>query len=250
MQEDILLKNRFRDLANRAYEQNQFTFTGFLNAMEISTLGSCAKELSYIPYTIFGGYEGSERQIVRFGSNEMFGYEIEFPICCILVEPLLKKFSDEFSHRDFLGALMNLGMERTTIGDIVVQKQSAHIFCLEKMAPFILDNLKKVKHTHMKCEIVKDLPETIFHVFTDLEVIVPSERIDAVLSKVLQMSRSKSIQLFQERKIFVNTKLCENNTYSLKKNDIIAVRGVGKMKYEGVIYETKKEKRCVRLKKY
>lgn len=250
MQEDILLKNRFQDLASRAYEHNQYTFTGFLNAMETSTLAVYAKEFSYVPYTLSGGYEGSERQVARFGSEKMLGYEMEFPICCILAEPLIKKFADQFSHRDFLGALMNLGIERNTIGDIVVQKQSAYIFCLEKMAPFILDNLDKVKHTHMKCSIVQKLPEEVFHVFVELEVVVASERIDTVLSKVLHMSRSQSMQLFQEKKVFVNARLCENNTYGLKKDDIIAVRGFGKMIYEGIAYETKKEKLCVRLKKY
>ena len=250
MQEELLLKNRFQDLASKAYEHNQYTFTNFLNAMEVSTLLACVKEFSYVPFALSGGYEGSERQVARFGSEQMLGYEMEFPICCILVEPLIKKFADEFSHRDFLGALMNLGIERNTIGDIVLQKQAAYLFCLEKIAPFILENLDKVKHTSVKCKIVESIPEEVFRVYEKLETVVSSERIDAVLSKVLHMSRSQSVLLFQEKKIFVNAKLCENTTYQLKKGDIVAVRGFGKMIYEGIAYETKKEKLCVRLKKY
>lgn len=250
MQEDILLKSRFQDLAGNAYEHNQYTFTGFLNAMEISTFMACTKDFSYVPYTLYGGYEGSERQVVRFGSEEMLGYEMPFPICCILIEPLIKKFADEFSHRDFLGALMNLGIERSMIGDIVVSNQSGYVFCLEKMAPFIMEQVDKVKHTHMKCSQVEELPKEIFHTFEELSVIVASERIDAVLSKVLKMSRSQSLNLFQEKKIFVNARLCENNNVIVKAGDIISVRGFGKLVYEGLRYQTKKDKLCVQLKRY
>lgn len=250
MQEEELLKRRLQDLADRAYEHNQYTFSDFLNVMELSVLASCEKNFSYIPYTLFGGYEGSERQIARFGSEEQLGYEMPFPVQCILAEPLIKKFADQFSHRDFLGALMNLGIERSMIGDIVVHEQSAYLFCLERMAPYILDNLDKVKHTHMKCRLVEELPPEVFHAFEELQVIVASERVDGILAKLLRMSRSQVLQLFQEKKIFVNSRLCENNNLLLKKNDVISVRGYGKMIYQGIQYQTKKNKLNVQVERY
>lgn len=250
MQEEELLKGRLQELADRSYEHNQYTFTDFLNVMELSTLVTYGKNFSYIPYTMSGGYEGSERQIVRFGSEEMLGYEMPFPIKCILVEPLIKKFADQFSHRDFLGALMNLGIERSMIGDIVVYEQSAYVFCLEKMASYIMDNLDKVKHTHMKCQTVEELPTEVFHAFEELQVIVASERVDGIVAKLLHISRSQVLLLFQEKKIFVNSRLCENHTQLLKKGDMISVRGYGKMIYEGIQYQTKKEKLNVQVKRF
>ena len=70
------------------------------------------KEISYVPFDVFGGTENCERLMIRFGSEELFGYEEPFPICCLLAEPLIEKFADNFTHRDFLGAIMNLGIER------------------------------------------------------------------------------------------------------------------------------------------
>ena len=250
MQEEELLKSRLQDLADRSYEHNQYTSSDFLNVMELSTLATRGKNLAHVPYTLSGGYEGSERQIVRFGSEEMLGYEMPFPIKCVLIEPLIKKFADQFSHRDFLGALMNLGIQRSMIGDIVVHDQSAYVFCLEKMAPYIMENMDKVKHTHMKCQMVEELPTEVFHAFEELQVIVASERIDGIIAKLLHMSRSQVLQLFQEKKIFVNSRLCENNNQILKMDDIISVRGYGKMVYQGIQYQTKKDKLNVQVKKY
>ncbi|MDD2971462.1 MAG: YlmH/Sll1252 family protein [Lachnospiraceae bacterium] len=250
MQEEELLKSRLQDLASRAYEHNQYTFSDFLNAMELSVFMSEAKRLSFVPFQLYGGYEGSERQMIRFGSEEMLGYEMPFPIQCILIEPLIKKFADEFSHRDFLGALMNLGIERSMIGDIVLHDQSAYVFCTEKMSAYMMEQVDQVKHTHMKCRMVEELPAEIFHAFEVLHVIVSSERIDGIIAKLLHMSRSQVIRLFQEKKIFVNSRLCENNNQLLKINDTVSVRGYGKMIYEGIQYQTKKDKLNVQIRKY
>ena len=101
--------NRLRDLANKSYQQNIYTFSAFLGLSEISVYEQMKKEISFAHPMLFGGYGMAERQMVRFGSPQEFGYEEEFPITCIHVTPLLAKFADELSHRDFLGALMNLG---------------------------------------------------------------------------------------------------------------------------------------------
>lgn len=250
MLEEQLLRNRFIELANRAYEHNRYTFTSFLNQAEINLLCQTMKGIGNIPFTLEGGYENSERKMAGFGAAETLGYDCEFPMTCVLAEPLMKKFADDFSHRDFLGALMNLGIERSTIGDIVLSEERVYIFCTETIADFLCENLKKVKHTHMKCCRTEKLPEQVFERYEELEEIVSSERIDAVLAKISHMSRSQSLELFREKKVFVNSVLCESNDYLLKKGDVLSARGIGKMLYEGVVYRTKKDKLRIRIKKY
>lgn len=250
MQEDQLLKNRFTELANRAYEHNQYTFTDFLNINEIAALYQYAPAFTYVPFTLCGGYVNSERKIARFGSVEALGYEIPFPIGCILVQPLIKKFADEFSHRDFLGALMNLGIERSTIGDIVIRNQEAYVFCTEIIAPYICDSLDQVKHTHVKCSLSKMEQAEPEEEYEQVEEIVASVRIDVILSKLYHLSRSQSLELFRGKKVFVNSLLCENNGRQLKKGDVVAARGFGKMVYDGVLGETKKEKLKILVKIY
>lgn len=242
-----LLKKRLAELAEKSYRNNQYVFTNFLNMAEMTAFYEMRKEISYIPFTAFGGAENCERLMLRFGSEEMFGYEEPFPICCIQAEPLIEKFADNFTHRDFLGAIMNLGIEREIVGDIAIKGKKAYIFCTEKIAPYIAENLVQVKHTSMRCTVLSQAPDILKPTFERKEVTAASERIDAVLGKLLNLSRSQSILAFREKKVFVNGRQCENNSYQLKKGDVVTCRGFGKFIYEGVKYETKKGKICAEV---
>ncbi len=245
-----LLEKRLLELAKKSYQNNIYLFTNFLNMAELDVLYQMQKELSFVPFTAFGGAENCERLMVRFGSPELFSYEESFPICCIQAEPLIEKFADTFSHRDFLGALMNLGIEREVIGDIAIKGKTAYIFCLEKMAEYVADNLTQVKHTHMSCTILKEAPDILKPVLEKREVTAASERIDAVLGKLCNLSRSQSILAFREKKVFVNGRQCENNSYQLKPKDVVTYRGFGKFVYEGVKYKTKKDRICAEVSVY
>ena len=245
-----LLKKRLTELAEKSYRNNQYVFTNFLNMAEMNAFFEMRKEISYIPFTAFGGTENCERQMLRFGSEEMFGYEEAFPICCIQAEPLIEKFADNFTHRDFLGAIMNLGIEREVVGDIAIKGKKAYIFCTEKIAPYIEENLTQVKHTSMRCTVLSKAPDILKPTLEKREVTAASERIDAVLGKLLNLSRSQSILTFREKKVFVNGRQCENNSYQLKSGDVITCRGFGKFIYEGVKYETKKGKICAEVSVY
>ena len=108
MNEEQVLIARLQDLAKRAYRQNIYTYTGFLTPAELAVVYEKQADFSFVGMTCFGGTPECERQMVQFGSEELFGYAGVFPISIILVEPLLDKFAEDLSHRDFLGALMNL----------------------------------------------------------------------------------------------------------------------------------------------
>ena len=114
-----LLEKRFAELADRAWQQNLFVFTGFLSLAEQEVLWRSAAKAG-VHIELYGGMDGAERCMGRFGDPEEFGYEEPFPICAVKIEPLAEKFAENFSHRDFMGAILNLGIDRSTIGDICV----------------------------------------------------------------------------------------------------------------------------------
>ena len=80
-EEDQILRKHFTDLARKADQSHIATFTGFLSLPEQSVFYSM--DFSYVPYCVFGGQEGCERAVIRFGE------EWEFPICCIKMAPLM-----------------------------------------------------------------------------------------------------------------------------------------------------------------
>lgn len=250
IKEDEILKKRIIELAGKCYGNSQFIFTDFLSPSEISIVLNMQNEIEYVDYELYGGAEMCERKVLKLGSCEMFGYDEDYPISCIIIEPLIKKFADNLSHRDYLGALMNLGIERSTIGDIFVKDKTAYIFCVDRIADYISENLDQVRHTHVKCIITKDKVDAIEPDLKDTDIVVNSERIDAIIAKVYKMSRSQSIEYFREKKVFINGRTMENNSYILKPDDVVSVRGFGKFIFDGMENETKKGRIKVRVKIY
>lgn len=244
------MKNRFLELAKRSYEQNTYTFTGFLGLTEQSLFWEIEKEVAFAGYTLEGGNSICDRKVVRFGKQEELGYEEEFPIVCIKMTPLIKKFSDEFSHRDFLGAIMNLGIDRSTIGDIFIQENEGYVFCLSSISDYIQESLDKVKHTNIKCEKIKDSLRFIKDKGKTLEITVTSDRIDVVVSGVYHISRSESLSYFVKGIVYVNGRLCTSNAKVLKEGDVVNVRGMGKFLYQGINHITKKDKCRISVQHY
>ncbi len=251
--EDIKLIKRFNELAGRSYNNNVFTFTGFLSLPEQETFYSVTGEVKHAGYRLFGGASECERKMLRFGNPESFGYEEDFPISIVIIKPLMAKFSDELTHRDFLGALMNLGIERSTLGDILVSQNEAAVFCQTGIADFINTELTRVKHTSVKttvisCEEYEEIrPE---QQYKDINETVSSKRADLIIAKLCKLSRSAVLELFRTGLVAVNGRLLENNSAQLSCGDIISIRGYGKFLYEKDEYVNKKGKINIRIKKY
>lgn len=250
MSEKTLLTKRLTELANRSYNNNQYTFTNFLSVQEISEFYEMERELSFAGITVFGGCEIAERQMIRFGSEQNLGYEEVFPIVSIKIKPISSKFSDDLNHRDFLGALMNLGIKRETLGDIFVKGNEACLFCIDSMAEYITENLTKIKHTTVMASVVEDVSNITEPTFEDKIVQVNSERIDAVIAKVYNLSRGDSLELFPKNLVFLNGRLCTENAKTLKAQDKVSVRGFGKFMFWELAGVSKKGKTNCHIKIY
>ena len=238
------LEKRFLELADRAEQRYYVTFSDFLNMEEESLLSSLHFN---IDYRLFGGYDGAERCVAAFGYD---CEEAEFPITIIKAEPVSPKFADKLSHRDFLGSLMGLGIKREVLGDIVIAYNIGYIFCLNSIAEYIVQELSKVRHTIVKCSVAEALPESAVKKPEEEQMVVASERLDVIVSAVYNFSRSAVKELFIARKIYVNSRLCENFSYTPKENDIISVRGKGRFVYNGVLGTTKKSRNIISVGVY
>ena len=221
------LKKRFAELSLRAVEQRRTVSSDFLTLDEQSTLAS-AQLFSRV--YLYGGYPLAERRAALFGEKS----EEEKAAEC--------KFADELTHRDFLGTLMGLGIKRETIGDILTDDNCGYVFCEKKVARFVLDNLDRVKHTTVRCEMTLSPPDSVGALPEERTVTVPSLRLDAMVAAVYKISRSESQQLFMQKLIFVNGKMTVNSSYIPKEDEIISVRHKGRFVFCGKIGETKKQR--------
>ena len=237
-----LLKKRFSELYTKADRGGYFTFTDFLGLAEQSALSELLTKFSPASVTRFGGAAGAERVMVRFGNPEEIGYDAPFPISCVRIEPLSQKFADKLTHRDFLGALMNLGIERSTLGDVVIRDNVGYVFADEEMAKFIAGEMTKVKRTDVRAYVVEDVPGGELYKTEDKRIQIQSERIDAVIAKTYSLSRDDAQTLIKRSLVFVNGREVNSSSYTPKPDDKISVRGHGRLIYRGFDSTSRKGK--------
>lgn len=245
-----MINKRFEELAERAYSENRFVFTDFLDMSGLSSFYEVERDFSYVGTTVSGGTEGCERCMVRFGSAESCGYEESFPIELLRIRPLQKKFSDKLTHRDFLGTIIGLGLERSKIGDIVVRDNEAYVFVSDSVSDYIIESMTRVKHTSVRVDKCTDIPEEISPKTVEESIIVSSNRLDAVIAKVYNMSRDTAVRCISEGRVFINGREMTGNAKSLKAGDIVSVRGSGKFIFGSEGGTTRKDKLYINIKRY
>lgn len=241
-EEEKAMIHRFSELAERSFRNGIYTSTEFLTIAEQNLIRSSLRQT---PYRFIGGYQEAEKALALFGSEEICGYEAEPPIAYLKIAPVNPKFSDPLSHRDFLGALMSLGIRRSVLGDILVKDSVAYTVCLENMAGYFCENIVSVRHTTVFCERIDGFPLDIIPEPVESSFVVASERLDSVISALYKLSRSESKNLIDHEKVLVNGTVNLRSDYRPNTDDIITVHSKGKFLYIGMEQETKKGRlRC------
>lgn len=228
--EEKIFIRRINELHDRAQYNDTVCCTDFLTLAEQDTLGC---EFPENEYSLDGGYEQAERRVAIFGAESA-------PLRLLCVAPKDKKFADALCHRDFLGALLSLGIKRQVLGDIVIHDNRGYLFCLESISDYIIDNLTSVKHTSVRCSVANELPQGAIALPEEKTVSVASLRADAVIAEIYNLSRSEAQELFPVGRVSLRGKVFDNPSYLLKDGDLISVRGLGRFICGGVCGHTRK----------
>ncbi len=266
MEDKELLSGRINELSNKAFMNSYVTHTQFLSQSELAFfyeilrekgISSNVKEINGAKYVIYGGREDTDRAVVCFLPDYLDeeGFLLQERaepeiVSCIHVTPVNKKFADGLTHRDYLGSLMNLGIERDLTGDIITDNTQAYIYVLKDIAPLICHELIRIKHTSVKCEEINPADCDIEPEFEEIEGSVASERLDAILAFVYKLSRSESQKLIEAASVFVDGRTAYSGGYDLKPGSRVSVRGHGKFIYLGTDKMTRKGRLFVKVKIY
>ena len=166
------------------------------------------------------------------------------------IAPLQKKFSEKLSHRDYLGSILNLGIERCKLGDILVEEDYALVFVHNSMEQFLMEELTRIRHTSVMVS-VEELQDVSYKpTVKEISGTVSSLRLDSLLALAFSSSRSKLVAYIEAGKVFVNGKLITSNGYQMKENDIVSVRGLGRFQYIETLSQTKKGRYYVTIHLY
>ncbi|HAG70171.1 MAG TPA: hypothetical protein DCL38_09410 [Lachnospiraceae bacterium] len=256
---------RIKELYLRAEMNGYLTHTAFLSLSEQADLMDSVRLLGQqedirireSEYLLHGGFQNAERCIACFFpsymTKESFLCEEEQDkggvLACISVKPANKRFSDDLTHRDYLGAIMNLGLKREVIGDIICSPEYAAVSVLPEAAAVIENELTRVRHTTVVCERIPFSACGIAPELKDIHINIASERADAILGEVYRLSRSASQELIRRGMVSVNGRELTDTGRLLKKEDRVSVSSKGKFIYEGAEKRTKKDRisACVRV---
>ena len=242
MTEEALFKSRMCDLSREAYDGGYYTASQFLTLSEQADLARLATDGIIGSYTLDGGFEGAERRLALFGDAALFGYDPIPPTTWLAITPTAPKFADTLSHRDFLGTLMGLGIKRELFGDILIVKNVGYLYLLESIAPYVIENLTRTKHTEVKAALVDAPPSTAIKLPEITLVVTAGERLDAVIAAVYKLSRQEA-QAFIERGLCaLDGRVVEKPATSLKSGVTVSLRGKGRFRYEGIDSDTRKGK--------
>ncbi len=256
--EELITKKRLLESAQLAFQKEIVVYTDFLGLAEQNLFYSSLKEYPPICYSCYGGTSDAERFCIAFDGRETCSgikrtepeeYYL-FPIICICITPSSLKYSETLTHRDYLGALLHLGITRAKIGDIYIKENQAYVFCTESIAEFICKELCTVKHTLVHCEITIPEGDILKPELKEITSTVASLRLDAFLSVAFQTSRSSLTAFIDGGKTYVNGRLATKAGMQLEEGDIVSVRGKGRFTVTEVKNMTKKGRIVVTINKY
>lgn len=258
MTEDEVLFSHASDLKMQCADESVVQSTAFLDPRQRTLLLALEKSQSeYVKTFYYGGHEEAQRLCAVFvprfyeekDAFEFFSAYPEFdPISLLRLE------KDRFtllSHRDYLGALMGLGLRREMLGDIVTDDGGCFLFCLSSVKRFIVENLKSAGRATIA---VKEVEKSAFvqngEQTQDVFFSVASLRLDAVCGCAFSLSRGRAQQAAQSGLVFVNglqTLKCDKK---LSAGDKIVLRGKGKAVLLEIKGESKKGRIHITIRKY
>jgi RNA-binding protein YlmH len=223
---DILIAH-MNDLARMAVKTG-FAASKFLTPAESQSVSEHFSRRKDAILNVDGGYEGAERTRAVF-TNPEWGEYVRSDLFTAL--KVAHRPQDTLNHRDILGALMALGIERETVGDIIVDKAIAALVCLPELSRYIIENFTKAGHVGLKVSVIglDELPvreeELIIKTGT-----VASLRLDAILSTAFGMSRTMVVELIATGRVSIDHQVCLQADKAVRADSLLSVRGLGRAK--------------------
>lgn len=212
-------------------------YSNSTNFVEIKYLNRVKKELKNVKYNIYEPFVGATKIILYNKMPNIKIYEIIS--------------SNDLRHQDILGTLYSLNISDEMFGDVVIWNNRYFIIILSSIDNYIKSNLTSIKNS--KVDLIERNPYYLKDYKQEYEeciIIVPSIRVDVIVSKIINSSRSNALEKIKNGDIYLNYELLTKPTYMLKENDIFSIRKYGKYKFLGEINRTKKGSLVIKYLKY
>lgn len=230
-------------------------------AMQYEAAQYLAKRKPDCAVIFYGGFKGAERKI-PFALPDYFGQEGDEPneaaagfISGVLDTVYIRGSGyEKLEHRSFLGALTALGIDRSKLGDIIVDGESgAYLICGSAIAGFLTSDqnpLVSVGRDKVTVErIVLPVGFSPERAFDELSATVASARLDCVVAALTGLSREKAVEAIESGLVTHNYSEASDRTRQVAAGDVLSIRGRGKYRIASADERTRKDRLRLRAEK-
>ena len=254
-QEDKMCLAQIIDKIEMSKTRGKIECTDFLDMYQVSLAESFLKKNQIQNYKLYGGYPDSERKIlIAYPENyteEMIAKNYSKFLKVVKIG-LSEEDKGKFTHRNYLGGIVKLGLKREKVGDIVVAEDGADIIVVSEFAEILkkeLPTLTRFENAKFEILDINDLRKQELKV-EEISIIVPSFRLDNFVSDLAKTSRSKAVQIIESERVFINGKCETKVSKQVKSGDIITIRGKGRFVVKEYGGNTRSGRTVVKIEKY
>ena len=232
-QEDKICLSQVLDKIEFMKEKGKIEYTDFLDMYQISLVETFLKKMKFANYKLYGGYDDAERKILIIYPEKYDEKMLEKNYSKILEVVRVNLGEEEkgkYTHRNYLGAIVKLGLKREKVGDILVADEGADIIVVKDFAEILkkeLSLLKRFENSKLEIIELKDLRKKEMKI-ENIKIIVPSLRLDNIVSDLAKTSRSKAAQIIEQERVFINGQNETKLSKQIKLHDVITIRGKGR----------------------
>ena len=253
--DDKILLAQVSDKIEMCENKNKIEYTNFLDLAQIELVQNYIDKLKIENYKSYGGYEQSERKLFVIYPEKFNSTVVEknlVSIVKIVRIQLPDELKGKYAHRDYLGAVIKLGVKREKVGDIIVDNDGADIMVDKDISKFLLENLSGLtRFSKSKITIEKiDNLRTVEVRREERDIIVSSLRLDNVISELARCSRNKALDIINMERVFVNFQCETKKTKQIKTGDMVTIRGKGRFYIKELVGQTKSGRVIVKIEKF
>ena len=254
-QEDKILLAQILDKIEFSKQREKLENTDFLDMYQVALVKNFLKKIEFQNYVLYGGFENSERKILimypeKYNMNMV---EKNYSKIIKVIRIILgEEEKGQYTHRNYLGGIVKLGMKREKVGDILVSNDGADVLVKEETAEVLkqeLGTLTRFENSKIELVELKDLREQEIKV-EELSIIVPSLRLDNFVSDLAKTSRSKAVQIIDSERVFINGQNETKASKQVKLGDVITIRGKGRFVVKELSGTTRSGRSVVKVDKY
>ncbi len=251
-EEGRMLLARVLDKLEESEQKNIAKSTKFLNEHQRALVEKVIANIGNPRHLFFGGYNGASRSVLTFLPDYMSPEQIIEGDNRLLAFVRAEYTSDKtLSHRDFLGSLMGVGIQRETVGDILVGEYSCDIIVLKEILPYLLTNFESVGRVKVKTSMITaEMLKVSEEKFVLVKDTVASVRLDSVVSAGFAISREKASEYVKAGRVLLGFLECSKADKLVPEGEVITLRGMGKIRLEQIGHQTKKGRTSIVVKKY